>query len=51
MHKKRLGEMQPGFASSAIFAAAVKKAASDIHIEPRVGNTVVRLRVDGILAP
>ncbi len=35
---------------SRILAAAVNKGASDIHIEPRVGNCMVRLRVDGILA-
>ena len=34
---------------SRILAGAVNKGASDIHIEPRVGNCVVRLRVDGIL--
>jgi type IV pilus assembly protein PilB len=34
---------------SNILALAVDKAASDIHIEPRVGNMIVRIRVDGIL--
>ena len=34
---------------SNIMAAAVEKSASDIHIEPRVGTTIVRIRVDGIL--
>jgi len=35
---------------SRILATAVNKGASDIHIEPRVGNCVVRLRVDGMLS-
>jgi type IV pilus assembly protein PilB len=30
-------------------AAAAEKQASDIHIEPQVADTVVRLRVDGML--
>jgi len=34
---------------AAIIDAAVQKAASDIHIEPRADFTVVRARVDGIL--
>src|SRR2546426_7924488 len=34
---------------SNILALAAQKGASDIHIEPRVGNTIVRIRVDGIL--
>ena len=34
---------------SNIMSAAVEKSASDIHIEPRVGTTIVRIRVDGIL--
>jgi type IV pilus assembly protein PilB len=34
---------------SAIVAAAADKRASDIHIDPQANNTVIRLRVDGIL--
>src|SRR2546422_7034945 len=34
---------------SNILALAAQKGASDIHIEPRVGNTIVHIRVDGIL--
>jgi type IV pilus assembly protein PilB len=34
---------------SNILALAAQKQASDIHIEPRVGNMIVRVRVDGIL--
>src|SRR5207247_10646451 len=34
---------------SNILALAAQKGASDIHIEPRVGNTIVRIRVHGIL--
>ena len=34
---------------SNILALAAQKQASDIHIEPRVGNMIVRIRVDGIL--
>jgi type IV pilus assembly protein PilB len=30
-------------------AAAASKQASDIHIEPQTGDTVIRLRVDGML--
>jgi len=32
-----------------IMSSAVEKSASDIHIEPRNGPTLVRIRVDGIL--
>jgi type II secretory ATPase GspE/PulE/Tfp pilus assembly ATPase PilB-like protein len=32
-----------------IIKAAVEKGASDIHIEPQQGETVVRFRIDGIL--
>jgi type II secretory ATPase GspE/PulE/Tfp pilus assembly ATPase PilB-like protein len=34
---------------SKLVAAAMKRQASDIHIEPRENDTIVRLRVDGIL--
>jgi type IV pilus assembly protein PilB len=34
---------------SNILALAAEKEASDIHIEPRLGNMIVRVRVDGIL--
>src|ERR1035437_8005 len=34
---------------SEILQTAVAKQASDIHIEPRVGETAVRIRVDGVL--
>ena len=34
---------------SMILAKAAERSASDVHIEPRVGNAVVRLRIDGIL--
>jgi type IV pilus assembly protein PilB len=34
---------------SNILALAAQKQASDIHIEPRVGSMIVRIRVDGIL--
>jgi type IV pilus assembly protein PilB len=34
---------------SALVAAAAEKKASDIHIDPQASNTVMRLRVDGIL--
>ena len=34
---------------SDIMSSAVDKSASDIHIEPRNGPTLVRIRVDGIL--
>jgi len=34
---------------SNMLALAVQKGASDIHIEPRVGDAIVRVRVDGIL--
>jgi type IV pilus assembly protein PilB len=34
---------------SAIIAAAAEKGASDIHIEPQANETVVRVRVDGVL--
>ena len=34
---------------SDIVCSAVEKSASDIHIEPRAGSTLVRIRVDGIL--
>jgi type IV pilus assembly protein PilB len=34
---------------SHILALGAEKGASDIHIEPRVGNMIVRIRVDGIL--
>jgi type IV pilus assembly protein PilB len=34
---------------SNILALAAQKQASDIHVEPRAGNTIVRIRVDGIL--
>ena len=36
-------------AANDILKAAVLERASDIHIEPKKGNTVVRLRVDGDL--
>ena len=32
-----------------IIGAAVSKGASDIHIEPQTNDTIVRLRVDGML--
>ena len=32
-----------------IIGAAVSKGASDIHIEPQTNDTIVRLRVDGLL--
>jgi type IV pilus assembly protein PilB len=35
--------------ASAILASASAKKASDIHIEPQLEGTVVRIRVDGIL--
>jgi len=34
---------------SQIIHAALEKQASDIHIEPQAGATVVRIRVDGVL--
>jgi type IV pilus assembly protein PilB len=34
---------------AATIAAAAAKQASDIHIEPQVADTIVRLRVDGML--
>ena len=34
---------------SALIAAAAFKQASDIHIEPQSGDTVVRIRLDGVL--
>jgi type IV pilus assembly protein PilB len=34
---------------SGIVAAAADKKASDIHVDPQAGNTVIRIRVDGIL--
>jgi type IV pilus assembly protein PilB len=34
---------------SNIMCSAVEKFASDIHIEPRAGATLVRIRVDGVL--
>ena len=34
---------------SEIIRAAMKKGASDIHIDPRARETVVRLRIDGVL--
>ena len=34
---------------SNIMRSAVEKSASDIHIEPHAGSTLVRIRVDGIL--
>jgi type IV pilus assembly protein PilB len=34
---------------SNILALAAQKQASDIHVEPRIGNMIVRIRVDGIL--
>jgi len=34
---------------SMILAKAAQKGASDIHIEPQIRNTAVRLRIDGIL--
>jgi type IV pilus assembly protein PilB len=34
---------------SHILALGAQKGASDIHIEPRVGSMIVRIRVDGIL--
>ena len=34
---------------SAMIAAALAKDASDIHIEPQAAETLVRLRVDGVL--
>jgi type IV pilus assembly protein PilB len=34
---------------SALVAAAAEKKASDIHIDPQASNTIMRLRVDGIL--
>jgi type IV pilus assembly protein PilB len=34
---------------ASMIAAAAEKQASDIHIEPQVADTVVRLRVDGML--
>src|SRR5262249_30641454 len=34
---------------SEIIQAAIAKHASDIHIEPRVAETAVRIRVDGVL--
>ncbi|MCL6480976.1 MAG: Flp pilus assembly complex ATPase component TadA [Firmicutes bacterium] len=34
---------------SAIIATAVEKNASDIHIEPQAHDTLVRIRVDGVL--
>lgn len=33
----------------ALFALAVRKRASDIHLEPQDGDLCVRLRVDGLL--
>ncbi len=35
--------------ASGILAAAVSKNASDLHIEPHAANTIVRIRVDGVL--
>jgi type IV pilus assembly protein PilB len=35
--------------AAGIIKAAVEKGASDIHIEPQQGETVVRFRIDGIL--
>jgi type IV pilus assembly protein PilB len=34
---------------SSLIAQAVEKGASDIHIEPQAAETVVRIRVDGVL--
>src|SRR5882757_6769608 len=34
---------------SSILAAAAKKKASDIHIEPHTMGTVVRIRIDGVM--
>jgi len=34
---------------SAVLASAVSKGASDIHIEPQAQDTIVRVRVDGVL--
>ena len=34
---------------SNMLALAAQRGASDIHVEPRVGNMIVRIRVDGIL--
>ena len=34
---------------NAILAEAIRRRASDIHIEPRVKSTVVRYRIDGLL--
>ena len=57
-NREALKELQAGMGQqtsavryvSRILAAALKKGASDVHIEPRVGNCMVRLRVDGILS-
>src|SRR5271157_4317534 len=35
--------------ASEIIFGAMQKHASDIHIEPQVGETIVRIRVDGVL--
>ena len=34
---------------SSILAQSAEKSASDIHIEPRDGNVLVRVRIDGVL--
>jgi type IV pilus assembly protein PilB len=34
---------------SEIIRAAIEKRASDIHIDPRLKDTIVRLRIDGVL--
>jgi type IV pilus assembly protein PilB len=35
--------------ASEIIFGAMQKHASDIHIEPQIGETIVRIRVDGVL--
>ncbi len=35
---------------NAMFAEALNRGASDIHIEPKLKNTLVRFRVDGLLS-
>lgn len=57
-HREALKELQAGMQQrtpavrfvTTILAAAAKKGASDIHIQPRIGNTIARIRVDGMLS-
>jgi general secretion pathway protein E len=42
---------RPGAASEFLLVYAYEQRASDIHIEPRRTDSVIRMRIDGVLHP